>query len=1012
MSRDELSISDGVDGSGSQDAEVARVLDAYLADLEAGRATDPARLLAEHPEIASQLRACLEVMHLAERVARDDGSAPPVEDGARHVPQLDDYRIVRQVGRGGMGIVYEAEQRSLKRRVALKVLPLAAAIDPRQMRRFHVEAQAAAQLHHTHIVPVYAVGCERGVHYYAMQYIEGRTLAELIHELRQLEGRDIADEASTLVLRDDRNLAGMLASGQLAPAEKPPIPDPTTSTRGMLPTTPTSRSIAKTTPPASSSTHTSAYFRTVANLGIQAAEALEHAHQEGVIHRDIKPANLMVDVKGHLWITDFGLARLQNDSSLTLSGDLLGTIRYMSPEQAIGHRAVVDQRTDVYSLGVTLYELIALEPAFDGGDRREVLHRIIEEDPRPLRAINSAVPRELETIVQKARAKEPASRVPDGAGAGRRPPTVPGVQADQGQTAHAARADDEVARRHIAFVISAASMLCLAVVGLAISTTMIAAKQREVAGQRDRARQAIDNLFVNVSQQLLTQKKPDLEKVRRNFLEKALVYYQDFAADRDGTPTSLYQAATAYRRVTDICRDLGRQVEAAEAAGKAIDLLQTLAGRFPHQAAYRHELAILYHLLGLFLADIGKLGESERAFHKSFGLFEALCSEFPDEPLYQDHFARAKNNLCMPLERLGRVGETEVLYREVRAVYARLASAFPEEPSYRRRLASADSELGGLRLSEGQLTEAAELLQNALRLAAELSKQFPDSSAYRESLRDSLARLSQVHERSGRMREAQEYLRRALLVSEEIAEATPSPWPKWDLAGICGGLGRLQMAEGQWQEADALLRRKLEIAKELVVAMPALPDNAEKLAGCYDEMGRLRFVRGKTAEARSSFREARTHWEQRVAASPSAQVPRRDLARFLADCPDPSSRDSVRALELARSVVAATPWDPMAWATLGIASYRAGEAEGAIEPLKTAIEMTSGGDTTTWFFLAMALARSGESGQGRLWYDKATDWTVKRRPKDHELLRLRAEAAVLMGLGDTHTVVSEAKQSK
>src|SRR5206468_724972 len=161
-----------------------------------------------------------EVMHLAERVADAAGSAPTAEDRARLGPQLGDYRIVRQVGRGGMGIVYEAEQQSLRRRVALKVLPLAAAIDPRQLRRFHVEAQAAAQLHHTNIVPVYAVGCERGVHYYAMQYIEGKSLAELIRELRQLEGRDDVEQAPTAVLGDDRDLASRLASGELEPAEK------------------------------------------------------------------------------------------------------------------------------------------------------------------------------------------------------------------------------------------------------------------------------------------------------------------------------------------------------------------------------------------------------------------------------------------------------------------------------------------------------------------------------------------------------------------------------------------------------------------------------------------------------------------------------------------------------------------------------------------------------------------------------------------------------------------------
>ena len=403
MSRDELSVSEGVpvSGTGSQDAEVARVLDEYLADLEAGRPADPDRLLAEHPAIASQLRTCLEVMHLAGRVADVHGAGLDGEDEPRPGPQLADYRIVRPIGRGGMGIVYEAEQLSLRRRVALKVLPLAAAIDPRTLRRFQIEAQAAAQLHHTHIVPVYAVGCERGVHYYAMQYIEGRTLAELIRELRQLEGRDASEAAPTVALSGDRELAGLLVSGPLAPPERPPAADATAPAR--TPATGATRSPG-------SSTRTSAYFRTVANLGIQAAEALDHAHQEGVLHRDIKPANLMVDIKGQLWITDFGLARLQNDSGLTLSGDLVGTIRYMSPEQAAGRPAVVDQRTDIYALGVTLYELLTLEPALVGQDRAELLRRIMLEDPRPPQRLNPAVPRDLETIVLKAMAKGPAER--------------------------------------------------------------------------------------------------------------------------------------------------------------------------------------------------------------------------------------------------------------------------------------------------------------------------------------------------------------------------------------------------------------------------------------------------------------------------------------------------------------------------------------------------------------------------------------------------------------------------
>jgi eukaryotic-like serine/threonine-protein kinase len=148
----------------------------------------------------------------------------------------------------------------------------------------------------------------------------------------------------------------------------------------------------------------------VARLGLEPAEALEHAHQEGIIHRDIKPANLMVDAKGHLWITDFGLARLRSDSGLTITGDLLGTLRYMSPEQALGKRVLIDGRTDIYSLGVTLYDLVTLQPAFEGRERQELLRRIAEEEPTSPREVNGSIPRALETIILKAMAKEPVGR--------------------------------------------------------------------------------------------------------------------------------------------------------------------------------------------------------------------------------------------------------------------------------------------------------------------------------------------------------------------------------------------------------------------------------------------------------------------------------------------------------------------------------------------------------------------------------------------------------------------------
>jgi len=172
---------------------------------------------------------------------------------------------------------------------------------------------------------------------------------------------------------------------------------------------PLSQSVSPTAISTNQSTRTPAYFRTIANLGVQAAAALDHAHQLGVVHRDIKPANLMVDVRGNLWITDFGLAHCQSQAGLTMSGDLVGTLRYMSPEQALA-RVQVDQRTDIYSLGATLYELLTLEPALEGRDRQELLRQIAFEEPRPPRQRNKAIPQELETIVLKALEKNPSER--------------------------------------------------------------------------------------------------------------------------------------------------------------------------------------------------------------------------------------------------------------------------------------------------------------------------------------------------------------------------------------------------------------------------------------------------------------------------------------------------------------------------------------------------------------------------------------------------------------------------
>jgi hypothetical protein len=326
----------------SLESLVARVADEFLEREKRGEQPEIEEYTTLYPEAAEVLGKVLASLQVLERSSSAGLAGPAVAPEGPATGTLGDYRLLREIGRGGMGVVYEAEQISLGRRVALKMLPFAAALDPKQLQRFKNEAHAAAQLHHTNIVPVFAVGCERGVHYYAMQFIDGQTLAALIQELRQDSGLD-TNGAS----RPSRSLSAVaqdLLSGRAASAQPPAVEGPATGPHTPAPDEATLPSAA-TRPRGAAAVSTArsiksaAYFRSVAHLGAQAAEALEHAHQLGVVHRDIKPANLLLDVRGNLWITDFGLALCQSQVGLTLSGDLVGTLRYMSPEQALAERA-------------------------------------------------------------------------------------------------------------------------------------------------------------------------------------------------------------------------------------------------------------------------------------------------------------------------------------------------------------------------------------------------------------------------------------------------------------------------------------------------------------------------------------------------------------------------------------------------------------------------------------------------------------------------------------------------
>ncbi|MBI4587190.1 MAG: protein kinase [Planctomycetes bacterium] len=338
----------GEDRPGDQDPmdpRIARALSDFIDRRAAGAPLDSKRFLEEHADLAPLLGGALEAIDEVRSLV----SAEPISPLAR----LGDFQIIREIGRGGMGIVYEAWQVPLARRVAIKVLPAGLLADEKAVARFRREAQVAARLQHENIVKVFGLGIEDGVPYFAMEFVEGKTLRQIYG---RPEGMDSIESAG----------------------------------RNRVP---------------------AAECRRLAEAFAAVAEGLHHAHGMGVIHRDLKPSNLILEDRfGRLRILDFGLARMEGQDQLTLSQEYLGTPLYMSPEQVQGGRQPLGPGTDIYSLGVTLYEVLAGQPPFRARTQPALLSQITHRDAPPLRRLNPEVPRDLETIVLKCLRKKPRER--------------------------------------------------------------------------------------------------------------------------------------------------------------------------------------------------------------------------------------------------------------------------------------------------------------------------------------------------------------------------------------------------------------------------------------------------------------------------------------------------------------------------------------------------------------------------------------------------------------------------
>jgi serine/threonine protein kinase/tetratricopeptide (TPR) repeat protein len=678
------------------DQSLAILVERLTVRLLAGERLNLDAVSQEHPEHAdrlTQLWPALEALADLSNSVRQGRSGRgldvAVAPGASGT--LGDFRILREIGRGGMGIVYEAEQISLGRRVALKVLPLAATMDPRHLQRFQNEARAAACLHHPHIVPIHAVGCERGMHFYAMQFIDGQSLEALLTSLCPPVSPD--------------------AAATTDPPAKPPRATPDRDTDHVN---------AAQTSTARSPMPAREHYRRVAELGIEAAEALEHAHQMGVIHRDIKPANLLLDAQGRLWVTDFGLAQIQSDVRLTMTGDLVGTLRYMSPEQALAKRVLVDQRTDVYSLGATLYELLALRPVFRGSDRQELLRQIAFEEPRPLRRVDKAIPAELATIVLKAMEKNPQDRyaaAQDLADDLRNWLEDRPLRARRPSLVQRAR---KWARRHPAMVWAAVLILAITVPVLAASTAwaLYMNDETEAALQEanDRRREADDS--ARKAREAATVAKQEKARAKENEATAAIEAKK--AKANLHKALDLAGGITGSAAAMDNRRDLS---VLAKLSFQAVTVWDTVVADYPADPEYARLRWATYNSLSAMLLNAGESQDAAKVQRRAVDAVQKWAADFPDDRKvreYQRHFrAECYRRLGEILRATGECADAEKFFGMALAIYEELYREAPtdvEKVAWYSWLPYCHYCLGDVHLDAGNLGQARQEYSQALAL--------------------------------------------------------------------------------------------------------------------------------------------------------------------------------------------------------------------------------------------------------------------------------------------------------
>ena len=858
------------------DAElIEKLLEEFAERLRGGQSPLIAEYEAAYPQCAAEIRELFPAVQAMEHIAlhRHQNSNSGVT--AAEVPdRLGDFRIVREIGRGGMGIVYEAQQESLSRRVAVKVLPRSALLNPTTLQRFEREAHTAAHLHHTNIVPVFGVGEHEGFHYIVMQLIQGVGLDRILGQ--SLPSTEPPAQPAAAEQAEPSRLRGA-GFGQALPMRELLSPG-------------------------------SQRWQIVARIGIQAAMGLDYAHRRGTLHRDIKPANLLIDDQGTVWISDFGLAKAMDHDDVSQTGDVVGTLRYMAPER---FRGQVDARSDIYSLGLTLYELLTLRPAFERSSPSVLMKRIVEEQPVRPRLVNKAIPSDLEIIVLKAMAPDPTHRY---ATAGELADDLGRFLDDRPICARRVGPAERLwrwARRNrvVAGLIGlAVALLVLVAVVASAGYVRVSRANAQVnealAGesqQREKAEavssltlEALDGIFEQYvpnrvsadaepaigdseGSSVRLSAQPVLSKGAAILLERMLVFYERLSQENAGDAGLRRRIADANRRVGDIHRRLGHFEQAKATYLKAIDGYELLQQQAGDEAVPACEIARIHNELGDLHWAARRQGDGRSFPAKALEILAAAPARQAARPQHQYELARTHYFLGRghppevapgrgsqdnePKRRDGKPvisdqapAEEEAHLRQAIRILESLVGSHPTTAAYRHLLACCYREWP-IPSSSSSPSPGSASVEKAIEILKRLAADFPDVSEFRFDLAKTYARPGTVNQSSDVA--AEEGLRKSLSLLETLVAENPNV-PEYIASQVQSlyVLAELLRHSRRPDEAESVLRKALALQSALVRQYPATNAYVAWKAILQESLAKFLFDRDQSKEARNLLESA------------------------------------------------------------------------------------------------------------------------------------------------------------